>query len=396
MSLSSNGRLSGTPEESGSFEFILRVTDADQVSVVREFIFEISNPPPPLPAPLPDLPANNDVPSSTGRLPFSLPPALTSRQFAVGGDVGSGAVRVLNPDFTERFSLIPFPGFTGGVRTAAADFSGDGVADVVAGTGPGRSTQLIIYNGQTQEVLFRVDPFEASFTGGIYVAAGDMDGDGLADLVVTPDEGGGPRARIFSGDGFRQIADFLGIDDSNFRGGARVVVGDINGDGIGDLIVVAGFGGGPRVAGFDGAQLGPNGGPKLFGDFLAFEPALHNGVFVSAGDVDGDGDGFADLVVGGGPGGAPRVSVIDGRSLLQAGQVLRDADFFAGDIENREGVRVTLKNIDEDNHADLIVGPGTGAGSSVTVYAGLYLNGGDPPMLDDFEAFNDQLGVNVG
>ena len=40
------------------------------------------------------------------------------------------------------------------------------------------------------------------------------------ELVITPDEGGGPRVRVFNGKGFAQVADFFGIDDPNFRGGA--------------------------------------------------------------------------------------------------------------------------------------------------------------------------------
>src|SRR5204863_4922946 len=97
----------------------------------------------------------------------------------------------------------------------------------------------------------------------VYVAAGDVTGDGVADLVITPDEGGGPRVRVFSGNGFGLLADFFGIDDPNFRGGARAAVGDVNGDGAGDLVVAAGFQGGPRVAGFDGRSLA-TGPVKLF------------------------------------------------------------------------------------------------------------------------------------
>ncbi|MFO0805475.1 MAG: Ig-like domain-containing protein [Gemmataceae bacterium] len=64
------------------------------------------------------------------------------REIAIGTDVGSGAVRFLNADGSLRYAKEPFPGFTGGVRVASADFNGDGIADLVVGTGPGRSTLL--------------------------------------------------------------------------------------------------------------------------------------------------------------------------------------------------------------------------------------------------------------
>src|SRR6185369_14277125 len=108
--------------------------------------------------------------------------------------------------------------------------------------------------------VFSTSPFESSYTGGVYVAAGDVTGDGVADIIVTPDEGGGARVVVYKGGTaagqttptFPVVANFFGIDDPNFRGGARATVADLNGDGVPDLIVAAGFGGGPRIAFFDG------------------------------------------------------------------------------------------------------------------------------------------------
>src|SRR5207248_10727855 len=131
------------------------------------------------------------------------------------------------------------------------------------------------------------------------------------------------------GNGFTVLADVWGIDDPDFRGGARPAVGDVNGDGVGDLVVAAGFGGGPRVAGYSGPSVRFDRTPvKLFPDFYAFEPGLRNGVFVAAGDVDGD--GRADVVVGGGPGGGPRVTVLSGRTMAD-GRLTPLSNFFAGD-----------------------------------------------------------------
>jgi hypothetical protein len=336
-------------------------------------------------------------------LPPPPPPPPVSvgvANFAVGPDRDAGpTVRYFNPDGTEQFNLIPFDsGFTGGVRVATADFNGDGVPDLAVGTGPGIATSVHVFDGKTRAELFTVAPFEPSFTGGVYIGAGDLTGDGHADLVVTPDEGGGPRARVFSGAGFAVIADFFGIDDPNFRGGARAAVGDVTGDGTGDLVVAAGFGGGPRLAVFDGKSVGTAAPVKPFPDFFVFEPGLRNGVFVAAGDLDGD--GFAEVIAGGGPGGAPRVFALSGHGLIgdtrtvvsgQASSVDTIpvvANFFAGDPNSRGGVRVAVKSLDADGRADLLAGSGTGAGSRLTAYLGKSLPvDGSPPEQLSFDAF---------
>ncbi|WP_149111108.1 FG-GAP repeat domain-containing protein [Limnoglobus roseus] len=343
-------------------------------------------------------------PTSPPAVPPTVPPTaaaalLGTPQFAVGADAGAGTATLYNPDGTVRFTVSPFgTSFTGGVRTAAADFNGDGVADLVAGTGPGGPTQVQILDGKDQHVLATTAPFESAFTGGVYAAAGDFNGDGVPDLVVTPDQGGGPIAAVYDGAALAkgtatELTRFFGIDDPNFRGGARATVADLTGDGIDDLIVAAGFGGGPRVAGFDGTSL--TGTPKkLFGDFFAFEQALRNGIFVTAGDVNGD--GYADLIAGGGPGGGPRVLAFDGKSLL-TNQYVTLANFFGGNVDSRGGIRLAVKDLDGDAKADLVVGAGAGAGSHVTAYLGKNISAaGTPPPAFEFDADQSQGGVYVG
>ncbi len=307
-------------------------------------------------------------------------------RFASGSDRGGApAVAFYNPDGSKITSFNAFDAsFTGGVRTASGDFNRDGVPDLVVGTGPGSSTRVRVLNGTDFSELFATTPFESSFTGGVYVAVGDVNGDGVADLAITPDEGGGPRVDLYSGTGFNKIASFFGIDDTNFRGGARAAIGDLSGDGFGDLIVVAGFGGGPRVAGFDGKQLVLGTQLRLFGDFFAFEQTLRNGIFVTVGDVNGD--GFADLIAGGGPGGGPRVQIFSGNELRND-QYNILANFFGGDTNSRGGIRLAVKNLDNDTKADLVVGAGSGAGSRVTSYLGTNLAVGNATASLDFDSF---------
>jgi hypothetical protein len=278
-------------------------------------------------------------------------------------------------------TVDPFGGTSpGGVRTATADVTGDGVPDVIAGTGPGRAAAVAVVDGRTQAILAAIAPFEPTYTGGVHVAGGDFTGDGRADVVVTPDRDGGPVVAVYDGlyaaaGQVNELTRFLGLADPNFRGGARAAVGDVSGDGLPDLAVSAGTGGGPRVAVFDGRSVrGRSDLPsRLTADFFAYDPATHTGANVAVADLNGDGHG--EVVVGAGTGGAPRVTAFDGRALA-SGHRATVADFFAGDADSRGGVRVAALDLDGNGRPDVVAG--SGQGGLVNVYAAGDLASGNP------------------
>jgi hypothetical protein len=114
--------------------------------------------------------------------------------------------------------------------------------------------------------------FAASTTGGVFVAAGDVNNDGRADVVAGTGPGVASQARVFSGLDGTTLADFAPF--GNFGGGVRVAARDLTGDGRAELIVAAGPGGGPHVRVLDPLTLTDVRG------FFAFDPAFLGGVFV--------------------------------------------------------------------------------------------------------------------
>jgi len=364
-------------------------------------------------------------PASTGGSPSQLvffgsppvvppppPPTPTSTQIAISGQT-NGATNIIKPDANGIYSstpvafVNPFANLNVVVHTAMGDVDGDQVDDYIVATGAGTPTLVAVMNGADPFVYLVApfSPFEGSesFSGGAFVAAGDLDGDGFAEFVVAPDQGGGPRVTIWNMTpaGFSLRKNFLAFSDPNFRGGARVAIGDVNNDGTVDLGVAAGFEGGPRVTIYDGDELfgsqtqpGTAQEPVQLANFYAFAgpdvERLRNGVFLALGDINGD--GFADLIAGAGPGGAPRVSIISGSLLMSSGQAAVDtplADFFvAGNTSDRGGVRVAAKQADGDSLADLIVGSGEGSPARVRTYLGSkFTTAAEPAAEQDFDPF---------
>lgn len=173
--------------------------------------------------------------------------------------------------------------------------------------------------------------------------------------VTGAGQGGGPAVNVYSGIDNSVLASFF-VFESSFTGGVQTAVADVNNDGISDLIVGAGPGGGPRVIVYNGAT---NFTTTLF-DFFAFSSSFTGGVDVAGGDFNAD--GFADIVVGAGPGGGPQVNIFDGRT----GNVL--TQFFAYDQSFRGGVTVAVGDVDGSSFNSVVTGAGAGGGPNVRTF----------------------------
>src|SRR5262249_54979024 len=148
-----------------------------------------------------------------------------------------------------------------------------------------------VFDGMTGELLQSLFPYRSSFTGGVFVAVGDLDGDGPAELVPRADPGGPAGVRGDHAGAARLLPPMTGLRafGSSFAGGVRVAVGDVNGDGTGEIIVAPGAGGAPLVKVFSASSApGGAGGFSELQSFVAYRTSFTGGVYVAAGDLDGD------------------------------------------------------------------------------------------------------------
>jgi hypothetical protein len=244
---------------------------------------------------------------------------------------------------------------------------------VAAGVGGG--PRVTVFDRLTGAQMANFFAFEESFRGGTTVAVGDVNGDGVDDIVVAAGYGGAARVVVIDGTKLDEVtaagritpaavlANFFAFEES-FRGGATVALARLGtGNGL-DIVVGAGAGGGPRVRTFAFDPTAIGGVTQLsgvIGDFFAFDPSGRFGVNVAAGDLDGI--GRDNVIVGAGAGGSPLVAV-----YLPDGTLQRQ--FMAYDPELRGGVSVAAGYLNRTPNAQLVTGAGPGGPSIVNVYDG--------------------------
>jgi hypothetical protein len=233
--------------------------------------------------------------------------------------------------------------FRGGVRVAVGDVNSDGVPDIITAPGPGGGPDVRVYDGKTGTLMRAFMAYDPTFVGGVFVAAGDVNGDGYADIITGAGSGGGPHVRVFSGHDGSLLQSFFAYAP-NFFGGVTVAAGDVNGDGKADIITGAGAGGGPHVKVFSGAD------GSVLQSFFAYAPTFLGGVSVAAGPVSGDGK--VNIITGVGSTGGPQLKVFSASdaSVLQS--------FWAYDPSFFGGFSVAAADLLGDGWTEIIAGAG--------------------------------------
>ncbi len=278
------------------------------------------------------------------------------------------------------------PGDFASSVASAGDVNGDGYADLVVGAYGymGYTGRAYVYLGSIAgplttpvTTLTGADGALGSF-GGSVASAGDLNGDGFADVVV-----GAPGAFSGAGRAYVYLGSASGLPatpSTTLTGGggafgsAVAGAGDVNGDGYTELVV-----GAPDLGGFAGhsyAFLGGAAGPSATPSVTLTAPDGANGHFgislASLGDVNGD--GYGDVVVG-----ASHFNQLTGRAHVYLGGAmglsttpatsLTGPDLVGGNF----GVSVAgAGDVHGDGFADLIVGASGAAGGAgrAFVYSG--------------------------
>lgn len=213
---------------------------------------------------------------------------------AVGSAAGEvGRVTLLDESGGAVGSITPFgANYRGGVNVAVGDVNGDGTPDVIAGMDRGIG-RVKVFDGNTLELVHQFLPYGAHHRGGVNVAFGQIRA-GEGGDIITGTARGRAVVKVFDGQDYglvHRIAPYgAGVS------GVEVAAANLDGGRVSDLITAAGPGGAPVVKVFDGAT-----GARL-DNFFAFDPGYRGGVQIDTGDLDNN--AVPDLITtASGPGG---------------------------------------------------------------------------------------------
>lgn len=309
-----------------------------------------------------------------------------------GNGTNSGRIYVYSGhDGSELFRVTGGPGWALGTDAdGIGDIDNDGVRDLAIGApGGGRAIVVSGVDGSLIATLDGESPSDAF--GSIVDDAGDVDGDSRSDIIVTApfhNPGGvtdAGRAYVYSGTDLSLICAMDGDAQNDGFGASASTAGDLDGDGRAEIVIganLAGSNGTGRayIYSYDGESC------ERVRTFDPTESAAQLGLYFADGGRDVDRDGTPDYYVS--DFNANRAYVFSGAS----GDVIFA---LTGNNElGGFGIGRIVDDLNADGHADLVLAAWASSRGASKAGKTFVYSGRDGSILETFT--HDRAGANFG
>jgi hypothetical protein len=290
---------------------------------------------------------------------------LNETAIATGPGAGNSApiVNTFRADGSPLASFFAYdPSFRGGVNVALGDTDGNYDDNIITGAGPGGGPNVRVFNADGSDTGVSFMAYPASFHGGVNVAAVDIDGDGVAEIVTVPATGP-PRVRVYSGTG-QLLQDWTAPGFTN--AGLHVARGAELGVDGGDLILLSQVSGAPATI----RAFNPDGTvATAFNTLHPFGSVFAGGASVSRAEFRGSASGVNvpagdEIITAGGPGSAPMVRTFQRKP---DGSYVNLATFNAYSQSFKGGVEVAACNSDGGDD-EVVTAPTSGGPALIRTF----------------------------
>lgn len=314
---------------------------------------------------------NGKATSTTGSKVCTVP--QTPFVVTGAGKTGSPHVRVFDKNEKETANFFAFSrSLKSGIRVSTADVDADGEDEIIVGSGEGAAPHVRVFerDGTLKPIDFR--PFHPNSRTGVDVSGGDIDGDGKDEIIMSQFMNGETWVKVYRYNASRDVIGQWVAYERGQEFGATVAAGDIDDDGMDEIITSPGAPGDPHVRVFEADGT-------FKGQIYAFPaygfPETRRGMDVTVGDVNNDG----------------KMEI--GTSVL--GQTQSWTKVYRWNEENHvvseikpyaskwNGTNVTMGDLDGDCDAEIITGAAFGGGPHIR---GFQHN--EHPMTFDFFAYD--------
>ena len=246
-------------------------------------------------------------------------------EFVLGASIGEEPkVKVMTYDGRTKAEFLAYnKNFLGGISLALGDVDGDGKIEIIVAPKTKGEGRIKIFD-MSGKLKNEVNAYDRNFKGEVVLASGNLDGKGADEIVLAFGEGKRSDIRILAGSG-KLIGAFFAYD-KNYLGGLELEVGNLDGlkdGGKAEIVVLPRSGITTEVKVF-------NDKGKLLNSFPAFSKNYKNGASLSLGDLNND--GILDIVVSARPGNAsaPHVRVFNMKGIIMESFYAFESAYLGG------------------------------------------------------------------